>query len=209
MPHYQFPCHYVYWDTIVKHESLKSKILPKIYNHKNVSLDTNPFNACKVNTSIEHDFKFLDNEDINEIVWKSIGKMLHEINSKYNFKIVPKDSFINGYWYNMYEKGDFQEHHNHSDEHIIKNGKKYYPCFSVIYILHDKNNTNSTVFKHESAFTPFTPMFDNTREVLDTSIIKEIKEGSVIIFSSHLDHLVKPTTITGRVTIAFNIFSTF
>lgn len=209
MPHHQFPCHYVYWDAIENHDKLKSKILPKIYDHKNTNLNNNPFNACKVNTSIDHDFIFLDNEDINEIVWKSICKMLQEINSKNNFKIVPKNSFINGYWYNIYEKGNFQEHHNHSEDYIVKNGKKYYPCFSVIYILHDKNKINSTVFKHENAFTPFTPMFDNTCEVLDTGDIKEIKEGSVIIFSSHLDHLVKPIDTSGRVTIAFNIFSTF
>jgi hypothetical protein len=209
MPHLQFPCHYLYWDDVEDHNGIKDKILSKIKQYENTTKDKNPFDACTMNTSIKCRINFLDNDDIDKIVWKSIDKMIVEINSKYGYKIETKNSILTDFWYNIYDKSDFQEQHSHAgDMSIIKN-KKYFPVFSGIYILHDNNVNSSVIFKQNEDLPPFRPFFDTSYTTIDTSKIKDIKEGSVILFNSNLDHLVKPCEIPGRVTIAFNVHSTF
>lgn len=209
MPHFQFPCHYVYWNYVEDHIKTKDKIMSKIKEHENSTKDKNPFSACNVNTSITYKIDFLDNDDINKIVWKSIDGMIEEINSKYDFKIHTKNSVLTSSWYNIYDKNEFQEQHCHAGEILFINGKKYYPMFSGIYILHDDNLQSSVVFKSNDHFPPFRPYFDVSYTTIDTSKIKDIKEGSVILFNSQLEHLVKPCKVPGRVTIAFNIHSSF
>ena len=93
MPHFQFPCHYVYWNDVEDHANLKDKVVSKIKQHENSTKDKNPFSACVMNTSINCKINFLDNDDINKIVWKSIDKMIEEINSTYDFKFLFTGTF--------------------------------------------------------------------------------------------------------------------
>jgi hypothetical protein len=209
MPHFQFPCHYLYWNHVEDHIKTKDKIISKIKEYENSTKDKNPYSACNVNTSINFKIDFLDNDDINRIIWKSIDKMIEEINSKYDFKIHTKNSVLTSHWYNIYDKDDFQEQHYHMTDLFIINGTKYYPTFSGIYILHDNNVNSSVIFKQNEDLPPFRPFFDTSYSTFDTSKIKDIKEGSVILFDSKLQHLVKPCQVPGRVTIAFNVHSSF
>jgi len=209
MPHFQFPCHYLYWNDVEDHNGIKDKILSKIKEHEKITKNCNPFSTCKMNTSIKYDIKILEACDIDKIVWKSIDNMICEINSKYDFKIEPKNSVLLSHWYNIYDKDDFQEQHSHMTDIFIINGTKYYPMFSGIYILHDNNVNSSVIFKQNEDLPPFRPFFDTSYTTIDTSKIKDIKEGSVILFDSKLQHLVKPCQIPGRITIAFNVISSF
>tara|TARA_R110002153_G_scaffold218301_1_gene370712 strand:- start:570 stop:1124 length:555 start_codon:yes stop_codon:yes gene_type:complete len=183
--------------------------MSKIKEYENSTKDKNPYSACNVNTSINFKIDFLDNDDINRIIWKSIDKMIEEINSNYDFKIHTKNSMLTSSWYNIYGKNEFQEQHDHMTDIFIINGTKYYPMFSGIYILHDNNVNSSVIFKQNEDLPPFRPFFDTSYTTFDTSNIKDIKEGSVILFNSHLEHLVKPCQVPGRVTIAFNVHSSF
>lgn len=208
MPHYQFPTNYVYWQQIDEHKDIKQRLLPIIRKIEEEDL-VNPFNACTMKTSIKRNNNFLSNEEINILVWKPIDTMINEINSIYNFKIKPSDSILQKYWFNTYNVGDFQEMHYHLGHPIYKNNKIYIPTFSLIYILNEESETNSTVFysQNQGTHQPFVKPFQS--DTFDTSKVSDIKEGTVIIFPCGLHHLVKPNRISGRTTLAFNIYSSF
>ena len=210
MPHHQFPTTYVYWETLKDHDILKSKYMPiidQIEQRKDTPLK-NPFNFCDINvTSFSDKNTFLSSDDIDEIIWKPIDNFIREINSTYNHKINIKTSILYNYWFNTYKMGDFQEFHNHHggrDQH--NNGKYFYPTFSGIYILHDDAETSSIIFKSPNATPqPFTDLTDH--HVFYTRSENSIKEGSVVIFPSQLEHMVKKCIKPGRRTIAFNVSS--
>lgn len=198
MPHYQFPAHFVFWTKVENHEQIKSKYLSKI---RSLNKSTHQF-ACNVTSNINDHTKFLDDDVYTDLVWKPIDEMIKESGGE----LLLGDSFIQSYWYNIYKPGDFQEKHEHSAYPIKIDGKLYHPSLSMIYILNDENTEGSTLFV-DKVPVPFGPCLKYA--AFDTSKIEEIGEGTVIIFSSRLEHLVKPVKIGGRVTIAFNIFSSF
>ena len=107
--------------------------------------------------------------------------------------------------FTYYEKDNFQESHNHVGPCVEKDGRLLHASFSIIYILHDENDKSSVMFKKAGPM-PFKGLDENV--IIDTSY-SSIGEGSVIIFPSNLDHYVKPCLKTGRVTIAFNIYSEY
>jgi hypothetical protein len=208
MPHYQFPCNYVYWQNVENHDELKRKYMP-IFDDIEKCHDNykNPFLVCNLKyTSIrlEENGHFLNEQDIRHIIWNPIDNFIKEINSKYPFKINVKESVIHTYWFNTYNKGDYQEYHEHNDypRYCSK-----YPIFSGIYIINDDNEQSSIVFKTPS-FSPL-PFVKNSLHghVFDTGAVDDIKEGTVIIFPSQLEHMVKTCVKPGRRTIAFNVFS--
>jgi len=109
------------------------------------------------------------------------------------------------YWFNKYEKGDFQEIHDHCVSNFEPGS---YPTLSGIYILKSDDEPNSTTFEiKDKKGIPFHPT--KKKMVFDTSNVDDIKEGTLILFSSTLSHLVKPIKTDGRVTIAFNIACKF
>jgi len=198
MPHFQFPSHCVFWTKVDNHEEIKSKYLSKIK-----SLDESKHNfACNVTSNIENRVKFLDDDVYDKLVWGPIDRMIEESGGDLSLG----ESFIQSYWYNKYDVNDFQEKHEHSAYPIEINDTLYHPSLSIIYILNDENENASTLFVDKNP-VPFGPCLKFAS--FDTSKVEEIKEGTVIIFSSRLEHMVKPIKVGGRVTIAFNIFSSF
>jgi|TARA_R110001606_G_C15322879_1_gene644814 hypothetical protein len=209
MPHYQFPTNYVYWENIKEHDNIKSKYMPILDAIEKVNKDNleNPWSGCEVNiSSFSHDYNFLNTEDINTIIWKPIDNFISEINSNYKCRLRFKESRIYKYWFNTYKMGDFQEFHDHHGSPKFINDKYFYPMFSGIYILHDDTETSSIIFK-----TPNTiplPFSDLTNpHYFNTSKENTIKEGTVVIFPSQLEHMVKKCIKPGRRTIAFNVIS--
>ena len=204
MPHFQFPCHYVYWEDLKDHSNLKRKYMPLMdeIERKNNCKNPFPHSSIKSITIDEKCNTFIDSEDLGKIIWTPIDNFINEINSKYNFKINVTDSFIEAYWFNTYTTNDYQEYHCHNSH---PKGS-YYPIFSGIYIINDDNEKSSVSFKlPEAVLTPFTELGVGFH--LDTGNISDIKEGSVMIFSSQLEHMVRKCIKHGRRTIAFNVFS--
>jgi len=192
MPHLQFPTTYVYWEKLKKHDELKRKYIPIIDK-----IEQRHPNKTKLNT-------FLENEDINTIIWNPIDNFIKDINSQYQCKIDINDSFVSGYWCNTYDKNDNQGLHNHYDHVKYKNGIEYHTTFSGIYILNDDNESSSIVFR-SPLHQPFYKLRENFQ--FDTGTIDDIGEGTVLIFPCQLSHMVKKTIKPGRRTIAFNIYS--
>jgi len=204
------PGDFIYYQKIKEHKDIKKKIFSKIKELSNNEevLKNKSFKHCIFKTSI---FKpelnsFLQEKDILDLlVWNPIDKLIEKYNENNIFKINLSESIIIGAWFNIYEKTNFQEIHNHLDHPKIINNEIYQPSFSLIYILEDKNEGNSTVFKfHRNDF-----MFNfglSTADKIDTSRIKDISEGTVIIFPYTFEHFVTPV-IKDRISIAYNIYS--
>tara|TARA_B110000285_G_scaffold203804_1_gene240255 strand:- start:316 stop:957 length:642 start_codon:yes stop_codon:yes gene_type:complete len=210
MPHLQFPTTYVYWENLKDHDELKRKYMPIIdkIEQDNPNEVKNPFDACTVKcmsiTSGPKINNFLEPSDMTKIIWNPLDNFIKEINSKYQYKISVKESFVSGYWFNTYDKYDNQDLHCHIEHKRIKNGVIYHAIFSGVYILNDENESSSLLFR-SSREQPFTdPTIEYT---FDTGKTSDIKEGTVMIFPVQLLHMVRNCIKPGRRTIAFNIFS--
>ncbi len=146
----------------------------------------------------------MDRETMDKIIGTHLEEMVSETNC---FPILkPLDAIVTEYWFNVYQKGDFQEMHNHRCLPLLKNGKRYDNIFSIVYILNSEED-NSTIFKLMGTDTPYFPMMKDCD--FYTGGIEEIKEGTLLIFSSQLNHFVRPIEKSGRITIAFNVACCF
>jgi len=210
MPHLQFPTTYVYWEKLKKHDELKRKYMPIIDKIEQTYPDdlTNPFSALEKSRhiSIFHPElnTFLEKEDINTIIWNPIDNFIKDINSQYQYKIDVKESILDHYWCNTYDKNDDPELHDHYDHVKHIDDIEYNPTFSGIYILNDDNESSSIFFK-----SPQGEPFHHTQVSFEfhTCQIDDIGEGTVLIFPCHLLHRVRRIIKPGRRTIAFNIYS--
>ena len=211
MPHVQFPTTYVYWEKLKKHDELKRKYMPiidKIEQTPHPIDLTNPFSALDKSKYISYTHPelntFLENEDINTIIWNPINNFIKDINSHYQSKIDVKESILDNYWFCTYDENDNQELHDHYDHVKYIDGIEYHTTFSGIYILNDDNESSSIVFR-SPLHQPFYKL--KAHHHLDTGTIDDIGEGTVLIFPSQLSHMVRQCKKPGRRTIAFNIFS--
>jgi hypothetical protein len=202
MSFYHFPSEFVFWDKVENHDEIKKEILPKILedskNKKN-----NPFSACKFNTSFKHNDKpdlNVMNKKMFDVIIFYLEKMFKTINFNVG-KLIIKNG-----WWNVYDEGEFQEEHSHVGPPTYLHGDIFYPALSVIYILHDENEKSSIVFRKDG---PFPLMEPHEKLILKTEDIKEIKEGTILIFPYNLRHLVKPCIKPGRVTLSYNILSAY
>jgi predicted 2-oxoglutarate/Fe(II)-dependent dioxygenase YbiX len=206
MPHIKFPSHYLYWTQVKDHENIKSKLVPIIHNLITENNYDNPFKKdCTMTTNFSEKTDFLDNEMKDKIIWKCLQEMVSETNCFTFLKTT--NAKITEYWFNVYEKGDFQEMHQHRGLPSIIDGKRYDTTFSIIYILNSDEEENSTVFKLTDTAIPFHPLMQPVE--FDTSKVDEIKEGTILIFSNQLNHFVRPIKKSGRITIAFNVACCF
>lgn len=207
-----FPTNFVYWENIQNHDKIKSLMMDKVleldkYDRSEDSkLITNATTNFK---DINNNFhEYFGDEILKDLVWKPLENLLSEINSTKNTpKILLDNSFIIDSWYTKYDKNGTFGMHYHYNNDIFITGKRYQRTFSIIYILNDKNETNTTLFTVPHG-APLSTM-PKQQFRLNTADKKEIKEGTVLIFPSSLYHEVLPTKIPGRITIAFNIASHF
>lgn len=146
------------------------------------------WNYCSTSSSYFNNellcnYEPLDNNNIlKDEINKHINIFLECMNSVCNNNINYK-FIIEKLWYNVYEKNDFQETHNHS-------GKDTF--FSFVYILKSKNfNDDSKLF----FVNPKDPIYVlNTFEEIFNNLnyqkhfIPQLQEGSIIIFPSHMEH---------------------
>lgn len=206
-----FPSEFVYFDKVCSHSEIKQKCMPKITELRK-ERKNNPFVASNLNTSFHYDKKIISENDflndnliLQNVVWKPIEKMIKKYNEMRIYPINIGGSIIKSCWWNYYEKDNFQESHNHIGPSIQVDGHTLHASLSVIYIIHDESNKSNIIFKKNGPLS-LKPIEYN--HVLDTSTTN-IREGTVLIFPSNLEHLVKPCLKSGRVTIAFNLYSEY
>jgi len=206
MPHFRFPCHYVHWTQVKDHENIKSKLLPKIDSILSENNFDNPFNEnCTMVTSMSKQIDFIDRETMHKILGTHLEEMIFETNCFPHIKV--SNIIVTEYWFNVYQKGDFQEMHNHTGVPEVKDGKRYDHTFSMIYILNSEEKDNSILFKSFDQNIPYFPAASVCE--FGTGSVEEIKEGTLLIFSNELNHFLLPVKHSGRVTIAFNVACCF
>lgn len=206
---YYFPCEFVFWEKCSDHENLKTRIMNRIDRLEKIHTNnTTGLEGAYTSYNTEEN-GFLRNPKITEpVVYTPFRKMLSECNSRGNTnKITVDEIHISNAWYTKYQKGGYFNLHNHNDASMFINGKRFDAAFSLIYILNDENEKNSTEF--------FLPEMCTTSGIFHrdctfkTGNVPGIKEGTVIIFPSSLYHRVVPSIKPGRVTIAYNLLCSF
>jgi hypothetical protein len=180
-----FPGPFVFSTEVKNHKNIKDEYLPKILRdlEDNKSKYMVPNWNCKVYSTYDNIIDIHFDEDFTEeVIWNPLDECFENI----EFLNSPKDSIITQFWYNYYEDGFFQEVHTHGTS-----------SFSGIYIL-SLEEKNTTIFKNVNQ-----PIYFN-------SIYKteHLKEGTVIIFPSSLNHYVNPVK-GNKITISFNIKTHF
>lgn len=212
MSFHHFPNDFVFWDTVEKHETIKNELLPEIMK-KNEERKNNPFDSSIFNTSFYKDTRMLSENAflmkehiIKDVIFKPLTDMIKKYNNLKLNEIGPGISIVQSGWWNLYEKDGFQEMHIHKSHPLVLDDKIFYPSFSVIYILNDENDDSNILFKKDHV-----PMRKpvNNDYTFKTSNEKNVGEGTVMIFPYDLNHMVRPCKKPGRVTLAYNIFSTW
>ena len=176
---------FVWWGEVKRHQEIKEEILPKIdhvVKHSPEEVRVPGWN-CEVYASYGKKVAFLESQELlKEVVWDSLDSCLTEA----QLSRTATESRLAGIWFNQYERGFFQEVHDHGDA-----------SFSGIYLI-ELNEPNTTSFFHQG-----TDCF--LQETLTTG---HIAEGNVIIFPSSLCHYVNPCQ-GKRTTISFNVDTQF
>jgi hypothetical protein len=213
MPIQFFPSQFIYWKQLKKHDEIKSYITEWIdkndNNYEKCNLDLHNAHTSFDYNKKENNNEFLFNDFfVKNIVWSTLEEMLIEINSnnKLNYKLNLNEHHISDAWYTKYNKGGSFDLHNHYGKPTHLKNKLFYPSFSIIYILNDENQKNTTTF---NIINEHIPLFPNEEYTINTGDFDSIKEGTVIIFPSSLYHRVLPSEKSGRITVAYNICSSY
>jgi len=214
---FYFPSDFVYWEKIKEHEKFKKQITTLISKNKEyISEHKLVVNGKSTHTTDNNYYKnqlnkliLQNNQMIKSIVWETLDNAINELNSRKGFQELRyKESSILNFWCSLYDKNSTVKCHNHSNnqEYIIKN-EVFKPTFSLIYIVKDDNEENQTEFIQPSMCGISTSR--NAQTNFNTKYIKDIGEGTVMIFPSTLYHFVNNIEKPGRIIFSFNIISSF
>ena len=203
------PSEFLYFDQIKEHDEIKEKIIDKINDllQTDEVKENKPFKDCIFKTSFNKDKVnrfLLDDFIVKKLVWDPLDNLICKYNKLNVFKLSVSSTIITSCWFNAYENTNFQEIHEHKTKPFAIFNNVYTPSFSLVYILHDENLSNSTVFKYPT--TDFIWNFIKGNNKIDTSKIKNIAEGTILIFPYTFQHFVTPVT-KSRVSIAYNLAS--
>jgi uncharacterized protein (TIGR02466 family) len=136
------------------------------------------YNICK-------DEKF---KKLNDWIHNEVNVFVKEI----GFSGVDKSKTMG--WFNIYNKKDFQEWHNHN-----------FNLVSAIYYLKAGKNSAKTWFKNPLPENPNTPEFDPNNPYTWTKYFVAPENNSLVIFKSNLDHCVEAQqNDSTRITLSYN-----
>ena len=200
-----FPFNFVWWSKVEEHSDIKSELMAEITSdlmkRQDIYQDTLDWN-CDVTTSFfDHErvgILFNDNPDlsirIQDIIMGYMERMLPSIYNLTGTRY-PSSSYLYHIWYNRYEKGNWQEFHDHDGS-----------TFSGIYYLDITKGDSSTSFIDERINNYYSASMVRRDSVLFGNNVD--LEGRIVIFPSELAHYVNPSK-GNRTTISFNIISEF
>lgn len=190
---YYFDSPWVYVRDIPEHQDIKESSLDQInYFIENNYAEVDDYAGGTItnfnfqsnpDTSIPL-FKF--NEEWNNIViWNSVSELVKQLTAERHLLQLPVNFNLVNMWFNKYVQGSFARPHEH-----------YSVDISGIYILHSEE-PNPTVFKQQVNV-------GNWRYQKQDYTTEDVKEGSVILFPSHLTHWTMPCKST-RYIVSFDM----
>ena len=207
----EFKRDFVYYTQVPNHQKIKERLLTTVKEQEQ-SKESWPESNAETSYFKEKNNQILrESYILDSIAYEPMDQMLAELGEICPESTpAPTGSFVHSIWYTIYHQGQHQEIHNHGPAcNEIRGGKEYHVLYSGIYILEMPENVRNT-----TVFTRARPQFGNVvkvdRENINTAQIEDIKEGTVLLFPYYMDHFVQPLEeYESRVTIAFNIMSTF
>lgn len=210
MASYRFATPYVFWTQVNNYKEINEQVLAQIAaTHGN---EKTGWSLCdtvtSVNNTLEYNNFLQDPLYLKNILWDPLDQMIEECFDVWgNSSIQPVSYRVSNCWYNIYQKGDHQEIHDHSGSAYDDkdDGYAWMPAYSVAYVV-KAGGKNSTVFTNKQ-YCPGVP--GCTRMNFDTGEKEDIGEGTVMMFPSYLDHFVLPSNIDGRVTLTYNIVAKY
>jgi len=109
-------------------------------------------------------------------------------------------------WISVYDTNATVSLHEHiSSDVMIKGNVKYKSAFTLVYVVKDPNERNTTVFTEPYMLAK--SMHGMCETDFDTSLVDEIGEGTVLIFPSSLHHRVDLMKKPGRIIMSVSIGS--
>ena len=193
-----FPIH-IYQTHIKENELIKDELSNNIEKYvKDKSLKIpDGWLTDSVQTSFEVDNANMELFEKDSIVHEYYQKYL----SRFFDKFVRLD--LSDIWFNYYSNGEYQEPHHHV--HPNMKGKTHFSC--IHYLKYDPEVHQPVTF-----LDPLMLIRSHSLE-MDSNYYSEryspeIREGSLLMFPSYLEHFVKKSDSTldnPRISIAFNI----
>ena len=205
MPIVNLPYESIYWSNVDNHDKIKKDLLPKIQKLNRENPNDNPFeNACKFSTNLRNENNLpIDDTFLHDIIWKHVFEYMKII----DFEVRDPSTFKLEYWYNIYNDGDFQEVHSHAGPFVSNGNETECPWISGIYILDDTSEKQYISFFSSMSSQPFpSPDLRSGYSMCH----RDIKEGTVLLFPSTLNHsVIAKDRNSPRTTIAFNVNAVF
>tara|TARA_Y100000385_G_C13088600_1_gene637631 strand:+ start:392 stop:736 length:345 start_codon:yes stop_codon:yes gene_type:complete len=109
-------------------------------------------------------------------------------------------------WISVYDTNATVSLHEHiSNDVLIQDDVKYKTSFTLVYVVKDQNEKNTTVFTEPYMLAK--SMYGMRETDWDTSLVDDIGEGTVMIFPSSLHHRVDLMKKPGRIIMSVSIGS--
>lgn len=209
---FYFPSDFVFWTKNTKHEDMKpflTKMIETVENHhKNNQMGVeNGFTSYHQKDADVHTEFLRENTLLKHVVFEPIEEMIQTYNSGgTGVKLNIEKCVVHTEWYTKYQVGGTFDYHTHDDYCTKIDGTLFKPAISIIYILNDANEKNTTEF-----FVPYNKhsMYDYSEFRFDTGTVSDIGEGTVIVFPSSLYHRVLSCIKPGRIVISYNVKCSF
>tara|TARA_Y100000389_G_scaffold20582_1_gene17709 strand:- start:1512 stop:2156 length:645 start_codon:yes stop_codon:yes gene_type:complete len=205
-----FPCNFVYWRKLEKHKIYKNiitnfvdKNIQRFTDHKVLSNGLTTILSRELNDQFR-----LDNKELfNDVAWNTLDDVLTILNTQENtLKLPITESIIQSLWISVYDTNATVSLHEHiSNDVLIQDDVKYKTSFTLVYVVKDQNEKNTTVFTEPYMLAK--SMYGMRETDWDTSLVDDIGEGTVMIFPSSLHHRVDLMKKPGRIIMSVSIGS--
>ena len=209
---FYFPSEFVFWTKNTKHDVMKPFLMNAIDNIEKHHEDNtwgveNGFTSYHPRDDDEHT-EFLNEKSLlQHLVYTPVEEMIQKYTSDgIGIRLNIDKCIVDTAWYTKYRVGGTFDYHTH-DDYCSKIGDTLFkPAISIIYILNDENEKNTTEF-----FVPCNKhsMYNFPEFRFNTGTVSEIGEGTIIVFPSSLYHRVLPCIKPGRIVISYNVKCSF
>ena len=177
---------------IIKNDSFENNHLIEYCHELSDKIDSGGKNWISKNTyNTSTTYNICGDPNFNQInnwIYNEVDSFVKEI----GFEGFDKSK--NWGWFNIYNKKDFQEWHNHN-----------FSLVSCIYYLKINKNSAKTFFKNPLPENPNNPKFNSSNPYTWSTYCIEPESDTLVIFKSDLNHCVEQhLDDSTRITLSYN-----
>lgn len=175
-------------------EALKpknSEYIKRIYEVKN-QLSSNTSWMCDTFASLNSSYRLKDDPIFSGLIYEATH---HVTEFAKAYEIKKSKAVLDDCWFNIAPPGEYQEFHNHQNSH-----------FSLVYYVKVPENCGNIVFRSMvETVVNYVPDYEITNILNLNHFDVTPKESMLLIFPSHLQHMVKKNKSNeDRISIAMN-----